>query len=370
MSSISGSFGVPSNYPALEELRSADLENHKNVVLLVIDGLGFRYLDSKESNSFLKRNLKTKITSVFPSSTASAIPTFLTGNAPQKHAITGWYMHLKEIGTVSTALHFAPRYGDRAFSEDGIDLQELLELDPIYEKFENSFIVTDEDIKESVLSKTTSAEAVTYGYEDMDSFTGSLERAVRASEERKYIYAYWPGFDSLAHEHGVSSTEVERHFQELDKKLKQFVEDIKDTDTMLMITSDHGFIDTTEEKSIRLKDHPEMEECLTLPMCGDYRSAYCYLRPSKDDRFRNYWEDELQDFCRLHEAQELIEKNYFGIHEPDPKLFDRIGDYVLIMKENYTMQHGYPNKDDPFMIGQHGGVTEKEMWTPLSVIEL
>ncbi len=97
---------------------------------------------------------------------------------------------------------------------------------------------------------------------------------------------------------------------------------------------------------------------------------YCYVKPSKIDRFQNYWEDELKEYTRLKEAEELIKDNYFGLHEPDPKLGDRIGDHVLIMREDYTMQHTLPNEEDLFMRGQHGGITEKEMCIPLSIIEV
>lgn len=48
----------------------------------------------------------------------------------------------------------------------------------------------------------------------------------------------------------------------------------------------------------------------------------------------------------------------------------RVGDYTLIMKENYVFHDTLPNKEDHFEIGNHGGTSEKEMYVTLSMIEL
>ena len=108
MSSIAKAFGTKIQYPTLKILPPKKLKNKKNVVLLVIDGLGFEYL--KKKKSILNDYLVGSMTSVFLSTTASAITTFLTGVSTQQHAFTGWYMHLKEIGVVSKSLPFLPRY--------------------------------------------------------------------------------------------------------------------------------------------------------------------------------------------------------------------------------------------------------------------
>ncbi len=99
MSSIAQSFGGKTLYRPLKLLAPKELKNSKNVVLIVIDGLGFEYF--RKRKSFLKNYLVGPITSVFLPTTVSAITTFLTGVAPQQHAFTGWFMFLKEAGMVT-----------------------------------------------------------------------------------------------------------------------------------------------------------------------------------------------------------------------------------------------------------------------------
>src|SRR5687767_1666583 len=54
----------------------------RNLVLWVIDGLGYNYLATHASESLLHAHLAGRMTSVFPSTTASAITTTYTGLAP------------------------------------------------------------------------------------------------------------------------------------------------------------------------------------------------------------------------------------------------------------------------------------------------
>ena len=52
MSSISNSFGKKHDYSQLKTLNSEELKKFKNIVLIVVDGLGYNYL-KKQENSFL-----------------------------------------------------------------------------------------------------------------------------------------------------------------------------------------------------------------------------------------------------------------------------------------------------------------------------
>src|SRR3989338_2659804 len=105
MSSIAKSFRVKTLYNPLKILPPKKLK--KNIVLIVIDGLGYNYLKGK--NTILNKFMKGSMTSVFPSTTGAAIPTFFTGVPAQQHAFTGWFVFLKEIGVVAKNLPFSPR---------------------------------------------------------------------------------------------------------------------------------------------------------------------------------------------------------------------------------------------------------------------
>jgi len=368
MSSVIESFCVKSPYNRLSDF--GHLSDKKNVVLLVLDGIGYEYLKEKGKDTFLYKNLERKLTSAFPSSTASAIPTFLTGLPPQQHGVTGWYTYLKEIGVVSTILPFKPRYGEQVFDEADVDVNSILSDVSLVKKIdEEKHFITNNKIKDSAFNNFYTSNIEVSGYDKTKGLLDKIESIIKNNEERKYIYGYWNNYDGASHEYGYNSVDSWMELLRIDRNIKKFVEKIKDTNTTLLVTADHGFIDSTEEKSINLEDHPEFADCLTLPLCGDYRSLFCYIRPNKEDKFINYWEDELSDYCHLYKSEDLVQDNYFGLFEPNQKLMDRIGDYILIMKDNHIMYDTLPNEDDRFMIGNHGGLSSKEMYVPLSIVD-
>jgi len=362
MSSISNSFGVKTQYNSLKILPPEKLK--KNVLLIVIDGLGYNYLISKNSSLPILGSM----TSVFPSTTGAAITSFYTGVPVQQHASPGWFVFLKEIGIVSIILRFSPRSEGSIFSESGIKIENIINQDSFTSKLKaKSFAIAGKNIVNSDFSKLMTKKAKRLSYDNLNGFFKQINKALNSTNSRKYIFAYWPKFDALSHKHGIESQQSERHFKILEKRLNALIKKLK-TDTTLIITSDHGFISAEEERVIKLEDHPKLKECLTMPFCGDSRVIYCYVHPSKTKQFEDYLKHNLSKYCDFYKSQELIDKNYFGLFEPNPKLFDRVGDYVLICKKNYIIKDLLENEEREKNIGHHSGISEDEMLVPLIVI--
>ena len=362
MSSISNSFGVKTQYNSLKILPPEKLK--KNVLLIVIDGLGYNYLISKNSSLPILGSM----TSVFPSTTGAAITSFYTGVPVQQHASPGWFVFLKEIGIVSIILRFSPRSEGSIFSESGIKIENIINQDSFTSKLKaKSFAIAGKNIVNSDFSKLMTKKAKRLSYDNLNGFFKQINKALNSTNSRKYIFAYWPKFDSLSHKHGIESKQSENHFKILEKRLNALIKKLKN-DTTLIITSDHGFISAEEEHVIKLEDHPKLKECLTMPFCGDSRVIYCYVHPSKTKQFEDYLKHNLSKYCDFYKSQELIDKNYFGLFEPNPKLFDRVGDYVLICKKNYIIKDLLENEEREKNIGHHSGISEDEMLVPLIVI--
>ncbi len=364
MSSIAKSFGTKTGYGELKLLPSKEL-NSKNIVLIVIDGLGFEYLKNKKS--VFNNYMHGKITSVFLPTTACAITSFLTGEAPQQHAFTGWYMFLKEIGAVTAILPFTLRT-DVPIGEY-TNMKEIFNTKDFSEKIKvSNFSIMPEKILNSDFTNTTSKNSKQLGYKNLDGFFKQIKKAINYNKKRKYIYAYWAKFDSLSHKYGVNSKKTEKHFSILDKKIRRFIKDIQRTNTTLIITADHGFVDVDLKNWIKVKEHPKLKECLTMPLCGEGRTAYAYVRLSKAKQFENYIRTKLNKYCDLHKSEDLINRGMFGLGKINKKLFDRVGDYTIICKEGYLIKDFVEKKGkERIHIGHHGGVSKEEMLVPLIV---
>jgi len=368
MSSILKAYGFDSKYEPLKNFDSRELAESTNVVLMVIDGLGYEYLLEYGKDSIFNEHIKDKMTSVFPATTATGITTFVTGVAPQQHAITGWFMYLKEFGLVTAILPFTPRCG-LSSGQANMDPKMIFNQRSVSEKMNaDSYYVIRADLVNSDYTRTTEGKSKGIPYTTLTEYFSKTRDVILSNNNKKYIYAYWPELDSLAHKYGIKSARVFTHFQELNKGLISFLESIKGTNTTIIVTSDHGLIDTTNSRTIKLEEHPDFVDTLTLPLCGEPRVAYCYVRPSKVNKFEEYVRKNFKDCCKLYKAEELIRKNYFGLFEPNERLSERIGDYVLIMRENYVMKDIVQGEKVHYYTGNHGGVSEEEMFVPLIVI--
>lgn len=356
-------------YPPLSCVDTAMLAEARNLVLVVIDGLGYEYLQRRGRGGMLHSHLKSRLTSVFPSTTATAITTFLTGTAPQQHGLTGWFMYVRELDGVLAVLPFTQR-GSAPASVPDVDPRALFDRPSLFDRIpEACYQVIPDRIANSRYNTAHRGTATTVPYRSMAQFIGGVERTVKADSRCKFIYAYWPELDGLGHEHGSASRRVAAHFAQLDYALERLVASLKGTHTTLIVTADHGMIDTTPERVIEVSDHPELVQTLARPLCGERRSAYCYVDPAGARRFEDYVRGALADCATLVNSEDLVAGGYFGLGEPHPALRERIGDYTLLMKDDYVIKDWLPGERRHVQLGVHGGLSAQELYVPLVIID-
>jgi hypothetical protein len=369
MSSIATALGGTSPYPSLAALPPEALSGVRHLVLLVVDGLGYQYLLSQDGA--LRRHLRGQLTSVFPSTTASAIPTFLTGLAPQQHGLTGWHMYFREIGAIAAPLPFRVRTGRHALREAGVTPEELFGLTPVFDRLPlPSHVVSPRHIIHSDFNVALSGSAQRHGYETLEEMFALVAGLLRSDEPRSYIHAYWPQLDSLAHEYGVGSDAVAEAFDALDTAFAQLLQDARGSDSLVIVTADHGFIDTAAQQTIDLDDHPELRATLLLPLCGEARVAYAYVRAGREMQFEDYVRGRLGDRIRLLRSEEVLRQGWLGPGEAHHALLDRLGDYVLIPRGQTILRDWLKGEQHHTHIGVHGGLSEAEMVVPLVVAPL
>ncbi len=368
MSSILAAYGEESTYKPLRNVNIENLKRSTNIVLLVIDGLGHEFLKRHISSS-LSGYPCHRITSVFPPTTATAITTFSTGLAPQQHAITGWFVYLKEVGSVVKILPFVPRHGGSTLSLANIEIHQILKCDPISSRIrEDNFYITPYYLYESSYRRATSKGAEVVTYDSLSDCFTKITQIVRVGDQKKFLNVYWPEFDSICHSFGTESPEALAHFRELEQNIDNLIRALKCSKTTLLITSDHGLTDTNPEHFINLNEHPDLRDTLSLPLCGEPRVAYCYVRPSRVNSFRHYVNTKLSRYCTVCSSHELIKKHLFGLFRPSTELSDRVGDYILIMKDKYIIKDFVLGENEHFLKANHGGVSKEEMYVPLITV--
>ncbi|MBK5935741.1 hypothetical protein CCR81_02840, partial [Halorhodospira halophila] len=176
---------------------------------------------------------------------------------------------------------------------------------------------------------------------------------------------YWPDLDTLSHQHGVDSAPVRDQFRSIDIAWQRLLDGVQGTDTVVLATADHGLIDTAPERTLYLEDHPELAEMLALPLCGEPRAAYCYLRPGTETDFQLYCRERLGAVCQVARAEELLAAGWFGPMPEHPRLRRRIGDWVLLPADGWVIKDRLVGEGRFAQVGVHGGASASEQWVPL-----
>lgn len=358
---------APDDYPLLRELDTALLADARTIVLLVVDGLGNHHVE-RRPQSALARHRTARMTSVFPPTTATAITTFMTGLAPQQHGVTGWHMYLHEIDRIAAILPFRSRQGRQPLEKIGARPREVFGHGSLFDRIAiASHVVTHQSIVHSVFNTAHAGRARCHAYTRLDELFAVIGR-IAAAPERKLVYAYYPEIDTLAHQFGIGSDEVANQFDALDRAFANFIDGPMPAGTVMLVTADHGFIDSPPQRQIEIgSELPELAALLRRPLCGERRTAYCYVGQPQRTAFENYVCDRLAGRALLMTSDDLIGHGFFGRGDPHPRLRQRLGDYALIMQEDRTIKDWLPGERRYRHIGVHGGASADEMYVPLIV---
>jgi hypothetical protein len=368
IASCTASRGGQPRHPVLSAMPPEALGAARNVVLVVIDGLGYNYLSTCGAGSTLAMHLNGRMTSVFPSTTASAITTTFTGLSPAEHGLTGWYTWFPEASFIAAALPFKPRGTGETLEQRGVSPTALYRGAPLFDSLAtDSYVVSYRPIIDSNYNRNYCGRSTRLAYDDLPGFVSQTEAAVKSGNQRKFIYAYYPEFDTSSHRHGVSSSETAAVFAQIDTAFTALLRRLAGTDSAVILTADHGFIDCPAENALDLADCPGLEALLARPLTGERRVAFCHVLPGKHEEFAaraGAWLDSKADVLPGHVP---LSEGWFGSGDLHPNIASRTGDFVLMMREPYTVKDWLPGEPRHLHIGNHGGMSVDEMYIPLVV---
>ena len=100
----------------------------ENVILCVVDGMGFNYIKNNPGLAFLNAALVGSMHSLFPSSTASGITAYLSGVAPINHGVFGWFQWLEQPSVMCTPLPFRSKATNKRLGDDGINIESCFNI--------------------------------------------------------------------------------------------------------------------------------------------------------------------------------------------------------------------------------------------------
>jgi len=376
--------GVRSTRPLVSEKLSIYSET-ENVILLLLDGFGAAQLKFAREHfgipsfeqHFSKADL-IPITSVFPSTTSSAMSSIHTGLTPQEHGVVGYTMFISQLGTIAQMLRFAPVLGGRSIFDSELEPSTFLDAKTIHERMGeagvSSTVYTPNYIIDSGLSR------ITYRGADVEasfSFTDSIIKTRKNLERNSgnsFHLVYYASPDTVSHARGpyteVFAAELESLFATLSKQLLSKLDKQVGRRTTLLISGDHGAVRVKRESILDVADHPELSSCFRLPPTGDSRASILSLKPGTQDKVLSFFERNYPGQFVIMESSQMLADDYFGMGMIKEETRGRIGDLVALPKFDNAIDNSQMEFRREEIPGRHGGLSEEEMQVPLIVTKL
>jgi len=183
---------------------------------------------------------------------------------------------------------------------------------------------------------------------------------------RSYTYVYWGDLDELSHRHGPHDDRVRIEFASFSQAFERaFLNRLgarRHHDTLVLVTADHGQIHTPPNSAFELRNHPDFVHCLALPVTGENRLAYLFIRPGCEGRVKEYIEAAWPGWFTVVPSRAALEAGLFGTPPASPQTEDRVGDWIAIARRNGYL---WGAAKDNTMLGRHGGLSREEMLVPL-----
>ena len=317
------------------------------VVVLVLDGLGWELLEAHADGlGELGALTGGPITTVAPSTTASALTSITTGVAPIQHGVLGF--RIRVDGAVLNVLRWTVDEGRPP------DPGRVQRHTPFLGR--SVPVVTRREFRTSGFTAAHLRDVPFHGW----TTTAVLVEQCRvlADARSPVVYAYYPGVDTVAHEFGLHDAYLHRELEFADELVGR-VRDALPDDTAVLVTADHGQV------------HVGDDWYDLAPLGGLVRSC------SGEGRFR--WlvgprgaTDELAAAARAefgHLAwvmtrEELVDGGWLGPGPAPVAHLRRLGDVALL-------PHAPVGFVDPAMpgerrlVGAHGSLTSAEVLVPL-----
>ncbi len=387
-SSICQTFGIPPIHsaPLLEESFPLIKESFQRVILILLDSLAFsRFASWMEDPSIpiwknlLKSGTLAPITSISPSTTSAAMTSFWTGHSPAEHGVMGYEVWLKKYGVVSNMITQSPmsfKSGNASLEQAGFNAETVLTIPKLGEYLSNygvsPYSFQHYSIANSGLSRTFMKDVNVHPFSNEAECWVNLRELIESKKnEKQYIWTYWSALDSLGHLYGPDDERVELYFKNFSRNLEEnLIKRLSPEQrkkTLILVTADHGQVTTKKDSLYSLRNHPEFINYLHIKPTGESRFTYLHVKPGKEEDLRAYVNKTWPGQFIIKESKQLLEAGLFGPGKPMDDIENRIGDLVLLAKNNNYLW--WSDEENP-LIGRHGGLSELDMIVPFLSVAL
>lgn len=341
-------------------------KEYKNVIFLILDGLGEQILNSISPEGYLNKNKIDCVTSVYPSTTTAALTTYYSGRPPYETGWIAWSQYFKEYGRALDMFSHNESYMGEPLKKPLIDVYKtVVNYETIFNRIEKASPNVKAYEIEPEYAERRAVRSIKAN--NIDELIMNI-KDLCTIPDRKFIFAYSDNPDGLLHKYGTISEEVKTFVKETENKIAQMVQEF-DADTILIVSADHGHKDI--EKSYTLIDYPEIQECLIMPASLESRILTFWVKEEMKEVFVQRFNKVFKDEFWLMTKDEFLNKyNFLGYGDKHYKIDDFIGNYVALSVSGSMIRlETFLAEGKPVKKSTHCGLTIDEMEVPVIVVK-
>lgn len=344
-----GTSDLPAFFPGV--VRGA-----RQVVVLVVDGLGWHQLQSRlAADRSLAPTLASMqgaaITTIAPTTTVTALTSIATGATPGEHGLVGYRIDF--AGQVVQMLRWADSRGDARRRLDPRDVQ------PCPPFLGSSVpVLSKADFDGTAFTESHLRDQRHMSWRAVSSMVVDVRKLLAAGE--KFVYCYYDCVDKIAHERGFG----EYYDSEL-RTTDRLVADLASVlprGAALLVTADHGQVMVGDNTTLL---HPDLTRLVTH-QSGEGRFRWLHTKAERVDEVAAAARSHHGHHAWVMTRDEMIDGGFFG-----PRVTDvvrrRFGDVAVLAKADVSF-------DDPAdktyfeLQCRHGSLTSAEVDVPLLAI--
>lgn len=372
--------------PVDETLLAALGGPYQKVVFLLMDALGLKQLNqwmTAETDlvwaKYLDRAFFSPLTSICPSTTASALTTLWTGVPPATHGIIGYEMWAGEFGMVINNILHSPasaRSDVGGLARSGFEPSNFLDRPLMGPHLRQNKVIPAAfmhyAITRSGLSVMQLDEVDLKSYVDEADLCVSLAQYLNGRPGiRDYVYVYYSDLDTLMHRYSADDPRVLYQFSLFSHLFENaFLNELSPDvakDTLLILTADHGSIATPVNPRYDLNNHTQLKSLLVMQPTCENRLAFFFIKQGQVDAARDYINHTWPDEFLLLEPDRALESGLLGPKPFKDQARERLGDLMVAAKGDAYLWWA-PTANH--MAGRHGGLSREEMLVPFYALPL
>jgi Type I phosphodiesterase / nucleotide pyrophosphatase len=328
----------------------------RQIVLLVLDGLGWHQLQDRVSRApALAGLVGGPITSVVPTTTATALSSIALGCTPAVHGVVGYRVRVQGPSgdEVLNVLRWRTSSGDaRPF------------LPPTTFQTRPAFggrsipVVTHAEFSGSGFTVAHLAGSRLIGWSLPSTLVVEVRRLL--AEGEAFVYAYYDGIDKIAHQFGLEE-HYDAELVAVDRLVADVAEALPDG-AALVVTADHGQV-SVGRAAVAL-DPAVMAH--TSMVSGEGRFRWLHAHPGLRDDLAEAARACYGGEAWIHTIDEVEALGWFG-GPLTGEARARLGD-VAVVPHRPVAYLDPADLGDSHLVCRHGSLTADEMYVPLLAV--